>query len=157
MLLRLQGALFIIKTCKFTKHTTPLPTGEGQGVGLSIRQTQQLLQLQYAGAHPRLRSPATTHSLTAAVDIGIISSSDAEKLIDSWNTASRLRNLNVLATGRMKGEKVDVLPREQDSRAVVAALAGYDPKAQQLLDEDYLRVTRRAREVVERIFYGMNS
>lgn len=129
----------------------------GKGSLSDVEWTVQLLQLQYAGAHPRLRSPATTHSLTAAVDIGIISSSDAEKLIDSWNTASRLRNLNVLATGRMKGEKVDVLPREQDSRAVVAALAGYDPKAQQLLDEDYLRVTRRAREVVERIFYGMNS
>lgn len=129
----------------------------GKGSLSDVEWTVQLLQLQYAGTYSQLRSPATTDTLAAAAAVGIISSSDARKLIDAWATASHLRNLNVLATGRMRGEKVDILPCEADSRAVVAALAGYDSGAQQLLDEDYLRVTRRAREVVERVFYGINS
>ena len=36
----------------------------------------------------------------------------------------------------------------------LARLLGYLERPQQRLRDDYRRVTRRAREVVERIFYG---
>ena len=128
----------------------------GRGSLSDVEWTIQLLQLQFAWKCPQLRTPSTVAALRAAASAGLIASSDAEKLEAAWSFASKLRNMNVLATGRMSGAKVDVLPLEADEHAVVTALMGYERGAGSQLDEDYLRAARQAREVVERIFYGLN-
>ena len=52
------------------------------------------------------------------------------------------------------GSPGDALPVDGDEAEKLARLLGYLERPQQRLRDDYRRVTRRAREVVERIFYG---
>ncbi|MCI6574155.1 MAG: bifunctional [glutamine synthetase] adenylyltransferase/[glutamine synthetase]-adenylyl-L-tyrosine phosphorylase [Actinomycetaceae bacterium] len=127
----------------------------GRGTLSDVEWTVQLLQLHHAGHCELLRTPSTIAALSALAHLEIVSASDAEILKEAWDFASLLRNANVLATGKMRGSKVDVLPFETDEHAVVAAIVGYSGGQTSDLDEDYLRRARRARSVVERLFYGL--
>jgi glutamate-ammonia-ligase adenylyltransferase len=49
----------------------------------------------------------------------------------------------------------DVLPSDRVALDGVARLMEYPPGSASRLEEDYLAVTRRARQVFERAFYGM--
>ena len=68
----------------------------------------------------------------------------------AWRTASRLRN----ATTQVRGRASDSLPHDVRERAAVAHICGYRPGESDVMVNDYLRVTRRARQVVERMFWG---
>ena len=70
-------------------------------------------------------------------------------LVRAWRTVSRLRNAITLVLG--KGS--DQVPRDLRARAAAAAVLGYQPGASDEMVNDYLRITRRARAVVERIFW----
>jgi glutamate-ammonia-ligase adenylyltransferase len=76
---------------------------------------------------------------------------DARALTAGWTMATRARNAATL----VRGKPVDQLPRSGRELAAVARVMGYpaggDPG--EFIDE-YRRVTRRARAVVERVFYG---
>ena len=48
----------------------------------------------------------------------------------------------------------DVLPTDRQQLEGVARLMEYPPGSASRLEEDYLRVTRLARQVFERRFYG---
>jgi glutamate-ammonia-ligase adenylyltransferase len=64
--------------------------------------------------------------------------------------ASRLRN----AVTQVRGRASDSLPRDIRERAAVAHICGYPPGQSDAMVDDYLRLTRRARKVVERVFWG---
>jgi glutamate-ammonia-ligase adenylyltransferase len=127
---------------------THLKLGRG---GLSdVEWTVQLLQMQYAGAVPSLRTPRTLDALRAAVEADLLTSPDADALVAAWRAASGLRN----AVTQVRGRPADSLPRDPRERAAVAHVRGYAPGESGQLVNDYLRVTRRARQVVERLFWG---
>jgi glutamate-ammonia-ligase adenylyltransferase len=48
----------------------------------------------------------------------------------------------------------DVLPGDRQQLDGIARLMGYPPGSANALDDDYLRVTRLARAVFEKRFYG---
>jgi glutamate-ammonia-ligase adenylyltransferase len=123
----------------------------GRGGLADVEWTLQLLQLQHAHEHDELRDPSTVEGLRAAARIGLIGEDDAEVLIEAWTLAMRCRNAVML----VRGKAGDQLPRQTREMAAVAAALGYPPSVEtgEVLD-DYLRVTRRARGVVERVFYG---
>ncbi|HWV78858.1 MAG TPA: hypothetical protein VN027_16230, partial [Isoptericola sp.] len=75
------------------------------------------------------------------------------QLRDAWVLASRLRSAVVLWSGRTTGAQTDRLPHDSRDLAGVAALLG-DVGTGGELEELYLRTARRARTVVERVFYG---
>ncbi|WP_413453031.1 bifunctional [glutamine synthetase] adenylyltransferase/[glutamine synthetase]-adenylyl-L-tyrosine phosphorylase [Georgenia phoenicis] len=125
----------------------------GRGGLSDVEWTAQLLQLQHAGRVPELRTPRTVEALTAARDAGVLGEEDCELLVSAWTLASRLRAGIALATGRVTGAKIDVLPHDPGQLTAVARLLGYGPGETAELEEDYLRATRRARTVVERIFF----
>jgi glutamate-ammonia-ligase adenylyltransferase len=54
----------------------------------------------------------------------------------------------------VRGRASDTLPARQAELAAVARLLGYPPDAAQDLVQDYRRGARRARAVMERLFYG---
>jgi len=110
----------------------------------------QLLQLRHAGQVRGLRTTRTVTALTAAKDAGLLDSSDAEALTESWLLATRIRNGVMLATGRAS----DVLPMAQPELAATARLLGYPPDGSHDLVQDWRRAARRARTVMERAFYG---
>jgi [glutamine synthetase] adenylyltransferase / [glutamine synthetase]-adenylyl-L-tyrosine phosphorylase len=119
--------------------------------GLSdVEWVVQLLQLTHAHHVAGLRTTQTLAALTAAEQAGLIGAEDAAALAASWRLATRIRNAVVLLRGRAS----DVLPAKQAELAAVARILGYPPDAGQDLVEDYRRTARRARSVMERLFYG---
>ena len=122
----------------------------GRGGLADVEWTIQLLQMQHAGNVPGLRTTRTLDALEAAVEAGLLDLDDAQALSTAWRTASGLRN----AITQVRGRPADSLPRDTRERAAVAHIRGYAPGESDELVNDYLRVTRRARQVVERIFWG---
>lgn len=101
-----------------------------------------------------MRTTETLRALQAATDAGIVSPKDASPLRHAWQFASDLRDANVLWNGRTTGTHVDVLPQDRLSLAGVGRVMGYNQDKAHLVEEDYLRAARRARNVMERLFYG---
>ena len=120
--------------------------------GLSdVEWTIQLLQLRYAHALPPLRTTRTDAAMTAAVQADLLSADHAAALMTAWGLAARIRNAIVLVGGRPG----DTLPAKQSELTAVARLLGYPPAdAGQALEQDYRRAARRARTVMEPLFYG---
>src|SRR5215216_830672 len=127
------------------KHTKLGPGGIAD-----VEWTVQLLQLQHAYSQPSLRSSQTIAALRAARDIGLIDPMDAGHLEAAWMLASRIRNQIML----MRGRGSDSLPSDNRELASLAELLGYGPGESSHLLADYRRVTRRARTVVDRVFWG---
>ena len=127
--------------------TTHLKLGRG---GLAdVEWTLQLLQLQHAGRVEGLRTTRMLEALDAVVSADLLSAEDAAVLREAWRTANGLRN----AVTQVRGKPADSLPRDTRERAAVAHMRGYGPGESDEMVNDYLRVTRRARSVVERVFW----
>ena len=123
----------------------------GPGGLADVEWTVQTLQLQHAYRLPELRSTRTVVALRAAREAGIIGPLDAGQLEEAWRTASRIRNSIML----MRGRASDSIPSDTRELASLAELLGYGPGESSHLLADYRRVTRRARAVVERVFWGV--
>jgi glutamate-ammonia-ligase adenylyltransferase len=108
------------------------------------------MQLRHAFAAPGLRTTRTLDALNAAVDAGLLAAQDAEVLGTSWRLAARIRDAAMLVRGRPS----DVLPTRAPERSAVARVMGYDPGHPNALEDDWRRAARRARAVMERVFYG---
>ena len=122
----------------------------GRGGLADVEWTVQLLQLRHAAAVPMLRTTRTLAALETAAAAGLLSEDDASVLADAWRAAARIRNAVLLVRGRPG----DSIPTDVRERASVSRLLGYPPGESGMVVEDYRRVTRRARSVVERVFYG---
>jgi glutamate-ammonia-ligase adenylyltransferase len=119
--------------------------------GLSdVEWVVQLLQLRHAHAVPELRTTRTLAGLAAAAGAGLVREDDAAALAAAWRLAARVRDAAVLVRGRPS----DMLPARPPEAAAVASVLGYAPEAYQDLEQDYRRAARRARAVMERLFYG---
>ncbi len=127
-----------------------LHTKLGRGGLADVEWTVQLLQMQHAGQVPELRTTETLLALSAAAEAGLVSQDDTNTLAEAWRCATRVRNGIMLARGRPG----DMVPTDPDERARVARLVGYPPGDSGRLVEDYRRITRRARAVAEKVFYG---
>ncbi|HML00283.1 MAG TPA: bifunctional [glutamine synthetase] adenylyltransferase/[glutamine synthetase]-adenylyl-L-tyrosine phosphorylase [Acidimicrobiales bacterium] len=134
-----------------------IPAGEdpqfhlklGPGALADVEWTVQLLQLGN-----RLPGTSTLQVLDALEAAGIVEPADAAALRTSYRFCEHARNrwhlVGALAGGVAAG---DALPaRGQDLSRLARSL---DTSPTQLRDE-YRRVTRRARRVVERLFYGID-
>ncbi|HXS62079.1 MAG TPA: bifunctional [glutamine synthetase] adenylyltransferase/[glutamine synthetase]-adenylyl-L-tyrosine phosphorylase [Streptosporangiaceae bacterium] len=110
----------------------------------------QLLTLRHAGGVPALRTTQTRQALAAARDAGLLAVADEAALSASWTLATRIRNAVMLVTGRAG----DVVPTSQPDLAATARLLGYPPDESRQLVQDWRRAARRARAVMERVFYG---
>jgi [glutamine synthetase] adenylyltransferase / [glutamine synthetase]-adenylyl-L-tyrosine phosphorylase len=123
----------------------------GHGGLADVEWTVQLLQLQHAGDIPEMRTTATLEGLREAAEADLITHDDAEELAAGWMMATRARNAIML----VRGKPGDQLPRSGRELAAVAAAMGYPPDGDPgVFLDDYRRATRRARAVVERVFYG---
>ncbi len=120
--------------------------------GLSdVEWTVQLLQLRHGSAEPGLRTTRTREALAAARTAGLITDEDAATLDEAWVLATRVRNAVMLVRGRAG----DTFPTEPRELAAVGRYLGHGPgHAGDMLDE-YRRTARRARGVVEELFYGV--
>jgi glutamate-ammonia-ligase adenylyltransferase len=127
-----------------------LHTKLGPGGLSDVEWVAQLLQLRFAADHPALRTTRTTEALRAAVEAGLLAERDETVLAAAWRFASRIRDAIML----VKGRPGDSVPGDARERMLIARTLGYPPDGSEDFLDDYRRVTRRARKVVERVFYG---
>ncbi|MFF2052102.1 bifunctional [glutamine synthetase] adenylyltransferase/[glutamine synthetase]-adenylyl-L-tyrosine phosphorylase [Leifsonia sp. NPDC058194] len=125
----------------------------GRGSLSDVEWFVQLVQLEHGAAIPALRTPSTLDALAVAAEHGFVSEEDAAKLREAWVFASRARSAMTLWTNKT----ADVLPSDRVALDGVARLMEYPPGSASRLEEDYLAVTRRARAVFERSFYGVQE
>jgi glutamate-ammonia-ligase adenylyltransferase len=81
---------------------------------------------------------------------GTIAPEDAAALEAAYRFCAAVRNRLYLRAGRPR----DSLPTDPIEATAVARSLGYDLAPRTALREEYRRLTRRARRVVERLFYG---
>jgi [glutamine synthetase] adenylyltransferase / [glutamine synthetase]-adenylyl-L-tyrosine phosphorylase len=120
----------------------------GRGGLADIEWTVQLLQLQLAHKVPALHSTSTLDTLNAIGAAELIAEGDVELLRQAWLTATRARNALVL----VRGKPTDQLPGPGRQLNAVAFAAGWDTDDGGEFLDNYLRVTRRAKAVVRKVF-----
>ncbi|MEU2158623.1 bifunctional [glutamine synthetase] adenylyltransferase/[glutamine synthetase]-adenylyl-L-tyrosine phosphorylase [Streptomyces sp. NPDC019396] len=147
-----------IRRLKARMETERLPRGAdpalhtklGRGGLSDVEWTVQLLQMRHAWSEPGLRTPRTREALAAAHAAGLLSTEYAQILDDAWVLATRVRNGVMLVRGRPG----DTFPSDGRELAAVGRYLGYGPGHVGEMLDDYRRATRRARAVVEELFYG---
>ncbi|MFG2338677.1 bifunctional [glutamine synthetase] adenylyltransferase/[glutamine synthetase]-adenylyl-L-tyrosine phosphorylase [Streptomyces yangpuensis] len=127
-----------------------LHTKLGRGGLSDVEWTVQLIQMRHAWAEPGLRTTRTREALAAAHAAGLIPTDEAQILDEAWVLATRVRNAVMLVRGRAG----DTFPSEARELAAVGRYLGYAEGTVGELLDDYRRITRRARAVVEELFYG---
>lgn len=156
------GALTEIRLLKARMERERLPRGVeparhvklGPGGLTDVEWVVQLLQLQHASQCVELRTTSTMQALSAAGAAGLLTCDQVDALRIAWEYAARIRAGNVLISGRMSGNKIDVLSRDGRDIVPLARLMGYQRGFESQLEEDWLRAARRARVVMEKVFYG---
>ncbi|WP_019067311.1 bifunctional [glutamine synthetase] adenylyltransferase/[glutamine synthetase]-adenylyl-L-tyrosine phosphorylase [Streptomyces hokutonensis] len=127
-----------------------LHTKLGRGGLSDVEWTVQLMQLRHGWVEPGLRTTRTRGALAAACAAELISAEDAETLDEAWVLATRVRNAVMLVRGRAG----DTFPSDPRELAAVGRYLGYGPGHVGDMLDDYRRTTRRARGVVDVLFYG---
>nr|WSY55438.1 bifunctional [glutamine synthetase] adenylyltransferase/[glutamine synthetase]-adenylyl-L-tyrosine phosphorylase [Streptomyces sp. NBC_00886] len=127
-----------------------LHTKLGRGGLSDVEWTVQLMQLHHGWVEPGLRTTHTREALAAACAAELISAEDASILDEAWVLATRVRNAVMLVRGRAG----DTFPSDPRELAAVGRYLGYGPGHVGDMLDDYRRTTRRARGVVDVLFYG---
>lgn len=127
----------------------------GKGGLSDVEWTVQLMQLRHAGGHEALRTGSTLGALGELERMGLIDPADADVLRTAWRMCTAARNGNYLWNGRVN--QADILPDDIYSLGGIAVYLGYDAHHGQLFENDLLSAMRRARDVTERLFYGLDG
>jgi glutamate-ammonia-ligase adenylyltransferase len=122
----------------------------GRGGLADVEWTVQLMQLRHGHEVRDLRTTSTLGGIEAAQSAGLLDVVDGEALVASWLAATKARNASML----VRGKASDQLPTNlRELSAVTSAVTGQRlAEPGEFLDE-YRRTTRRARAVIERVFY----
>ncbi|CCK30569.1 Glutamate-ammonia-ligase adenylyltransferase [Streptomyces davaonensis JCM 4913] len=127
-----------------------LHTKLGPGGLSDVEWTVQLLQLRHGAHEPGLRTTRTRAALAAAAAADLIPTEEAATLDEAWVLATRVRNAVMLVRGRAG----DTFPSDPRELAAVGRYLGYGPGRVGDMLDDYRRTARRARGVVDELFYG---
>jgi glutamate-ammonia-ligase adenylyltransferase len=120
----------------------------GRGGLADVEWTVQLLQMRFADKIPALHNTSTLETLDAIGAAELIAEGDIDQLRQAWLTATRARNALVL----VRGKATDQLPGPGRQLNAVALASGWkNGDGGEFLD-NYLRVTRRAKAVVRKVF-----
>jgi glutamate-ammonia-ligase adenylyltransferase len=125
-----------------------LNTKLGRGGLSDVEWVVQLLQLQHGHNYESIRLTATLPALRALVEEKLIDPTDAQNLAEAWNIATLIRNAQMLTRSKAN----DQIPTDGTELSAIAFTL--NKKSYSQLIDDYKRITRRARLVMERLFYG---
>ncbi|MBG6238173.1 glutamate-ammonia-ligase adenylyltransferase [Mycetocola sp. CAN_C7] len=156
-----ENAVREVKRIKARVENERLPQGAdpsrhvklGRGSLSDVEWFVQLLQLEHAGEIGGLRTTSTLGALAVATETGLVEPDTADRLRAAWIFASRLRSAMTLWLNKT----TDVLPSDRMQLDGIARVLEYPPGSAAQLEEDYLQVTRRARSVFEKAFYGAQT
>ncbi|MCX4980510.1 bifunctional [glutamine synthetase] adenylyltransferase/[glutamine synthetase]-adenylyl-L-tyrosine phosphorylase [Streptomyces sp. NBC_00572] len=153
-----EDAVREIRRLKARMESERLPRGAdptlhaklGRGGLSDVEWTVQLIQMRHGWVEPGLRTTRTREALGAAHAAGLIPTEEAQTLDEAWVLATRVRNAVMLVRGRPG----DTFPSDPRELAAVGRYLGYESGHVGEMVDDYRRITRRARAVVEELFYG---
>ncbi len=121
----------------------------GPGGLADVEFSVQLLQRLHGSEHEALRVPGTLHALEGAVAAGRIGADEAGRLEDAFRFLMKLRNRLFFIFGK----PMDALPTKPEELEALGIAMGFRNQPRQELEERYLRVTRRARQVAQSLIY----
>jgi glutamate-ammonia-ligase adenylyltransferase len=155
------GALKQMRTLKARMESERLPRGVeprrhlklGPGGLSDVEWSVQLLQLRHGRELESLRTTQTLQALTAATEAQLISQSDAGDLRAAWELATALRGAIALRGGT---QDVNVMPHDLAELRILADILATGETGQEL-EQRYARLSRRARSVAERVFFGWTA
>ncbi|MCJ7826900.1 MAG: bifunctional [glutamine synthetase] adenylyltransferase/[glutamine synthetase]-adenylyl-L-tyrosine phosphorylase, partial [Demequinaceae bacterium] len=156
------AALKQMRTLKARMESERLPRGIdpkrhvklGPGGLSDVEWTVQLLQMRHAKDVKGLRTTLTLEALNAAVRAKVLDKKDAGVLEEAWRLATRVRG--AMALRGYPKEKTNTLPLDARELRALTAILGESWLASEL-DDRYSRAARRARSVMERVFYGWEN
>ena len=122
----------------------------GPGGIADVEFAVQLLQRQHGHAHPELQVTGTLEALDAASSLELMSADDASRLREAFVFLMELRNRIFF----LYAKPVDALPTKPEELEALGIAMGLKGQPRQEVEERYLRVSRRARKVAERLIYG---
>jgi glutamate-ammonia-ligase adenylyltransferase len=122
----------------------------GPGGAADVEFAVQLTQLRLGHQHPGLQTSGTLEALRALKAAALLSETDGARLAEAYRFLARVRNRLFFISGR----PTDVLPVKPEQLEALGVALGYSSQPRQELEEDYLRITRRARRIAEPLIYG---
>jgi [glutamine synthetase] adenylyltransferase / [glutamine synthetase]-adenylyl-L-tyrosine phosphorylase len=122
----------------------------GPGGASDIEFAVQLTQLRLGHDDPELQTTGTLPALQSLEKSGLIPPADARLLADAYRFIAKLRNRLFFMAGR----PTDALPVKPEDLEALGVALGYTSQPRQELEEDFLRITRRARKIAEPLIYG---
>jgi glutamate-ammonia-ligase adenylyltransferase len=152
------GGIRDVKTMKARVEAERIPPGEdpefhtklGPGGMADVEFTVQLLQLMEGAAHPSIRERGTLDAIDAVAGAGFLTDEEADRLAEAYAYCGSIRNRLYLRTGQPR----DSFPSDPIELERLGLSLAYGPHPRTTLRENYRRVTRRARRIVQNRFYG---
>ena len=121
----------------------------GYGSLADVQFAVELSLIRFGASHPEIRTRRTLEAIERLASARLIEDSVALALGEAFVFCSDVKNA-LEVDRRLHAEAVPPAPAEQ---TVLARRLGYEEYPRQAFLDDYLRVTRRARRAMERVFY----
>ncbi len=120
----------------------------GHGSLADVQFAVELALMRHGGAHPEVRTRRTLDAIEALASARLMEDTTALALGDAFVFLSGVKNALEMDR-RVHAEAVPPSPEEQ---VALARRLGYEEYPRQSFIDDYLRITRRARRAMERVF-----
>jgi glutamate-ammonia-ligase adenylyltransferase len=122
----------------------------GYGGLADVQFAVELSLLRHGRGHPEVRRRHTLEAIEALAEARLIEDSVALSLSEAYVFLNEVKNALELER-RTSAESV---PPALEDQAALARRLGYEEQPRRRFLEDYRRITRRARQAMERVFYG---
>jgi glutamate-ammonia-ligase adenylyltransferase len=120
----------------------------GSGSLADVQFAVELSLMRYGGEHPEIRTRRTLEAIERLAEARLIESSAARDLGAAFVFLSDVKNA-LEVDRRLHAYAVPASPEEQTT---LARRLGYEEYPRQTFIDDYLRITRRCRRAMERVF-----
>ncbi|MDP9347437.1 MAG: DUF294 nucleotidyltransferase-like domain-containing protein, partial [Actinomycetota bacterium] len=120
----------------------------GYGSLADVQFAVELALMRHGGAHPEVRTRQTLEAIERLAAARFLPDAAAHSLGEAFVFLSDVKNA-LEVDRRLRVEAVPVSPEEQTS---LARRLGYEEYPRQSFIDDYLRITRRCRRAMERVF-----
>ena len=120
----------------------------GVGSLADVQFAVELSLMRHGGEHPQLRTRSTLEAIDRLAQERFLEGSTAHDLGEAFVFCSEVKNA-LEVDRRLHAE---ALPSDPAAQTALARRLGYEEYPRQAFLDDYLRVTRRCRRAMERVF-----
>jgi glutamate-ammonia-ligase adenylyltransferase len=121
----------------------------GHGGLADVQFAVELAQLRHGGEHPEIRKRNTLEALEALAKERLVEDSVSLALGEAYVFLNEVKNAMEID----RRVPAEALPPSPEAQVALARRLGYEEFPRAAFLEDYRRITRRARQAMERVFY----